>query len=464
MNKPFEIIANLIVLATDYGVNSGFSYLPWLIGLIIIIIGSILIFFQETIIFWYKARKEKLGVSFMEINKLLSAHLPVKEFFKVLSECKKHDIPINLEEVQHLHLRKVKFDSFVKMMLKAKEPELNIGIKYLKKFYLYNDNVEEILDATIELKENGIEVTLENVAELSTETNRLDSLVHSLKTLKNAGIEIPVAELVEDHIYSNHNIVQLILSYHRSLTHKLNIPFDEFMSHTMARGNISKLIDALIKAKNAKLGVTFGDLADIDLSGHDVNEAVENAIVPRMIELDGIKGVTKDRYPIAAKAYITVRTRLSDLIVGAKEETLLIRIKEALSSAIGTCKTHTEIFENPNKASALVMERQLDVGTSLKLESINLADVHIGKEIDADLKIMRAEYQKVIFKADSERRKLLADVSAQEARVEIKKAEARIKQAEAKLREAEAKIREMDAKSKRQKTERNASNNEGELH
>jgi uncharacterized protein YqfA (UPF0365 family) len=430
--------------------KGSWSTVFWIIGTLLIIGGATTYYLHlREIKLSKKAQKFGIDISFFGIRELIKGQFPAEKLIDLLIVCKQNNLDVTLYELEHLYLRKVDLKRFVQTLIQAKEPEYQIDIKFLKMFYLENDHVEEIIEALFELKDEEFDISLEDLAEIIIEGVDTDYLIFTLKALKNNGIELHIGEMLEEYEKSE-DVVKMIMSSYKCLTSKIDIPIEELESLYFAKGDIVKTIDALIKARQAKLDITFSDLADINLSGHDVIQAVHQAINPRMIEIDNIKAVTRDRFPIVIKAKVTVRTNLKELIVGAKDETIIARIKEALTSAIGNCRSHEEVFSNPNVISQKVKEKKLDAGTALEIISVNIIDVNAGREIDAELKVIRAEYEKVIAQADSEKRKILAEISTQEARAEIKKAEARIKQAEAKLVEAEAKIREIDAKLKRE--------------
>ena len=61
-----------------------------------------------------------------------------------------------------------------------------------------------------------------------------------------------------------------------------------------------------------------------------------------------IDGVAKDGIQVKVKARVTVRTKLSSLVGGATEETIIARVGEGIVKAIGSAEHHTDVLANPN--------------------------------------------------------------------------------------------------------------------
>ncbi len=442
--------------------KSGGLIFLWALLIFLIAAGIVFILFQEDYLLSKKAKSGGVNLSILQIRKLKKEifqnpkskknkkeKLSVEKIIEFLAVSKKEKLGVKLKDLQILYHRKIKLQDFIDTLKKAKNPEFGISPKFLKEYYLGNENIEEIMIFYIAAKDYGLEITLDNIAEFSMANINIEKLIFALKSLKNAGININIDEMQEKYFIKN-DVVKVIMAAHLCTKNKLDIPLKELEDLYISKGDVEQVVEALVKAQNAKIDVNFGELADINLSGYDPVDVIEKTKNPRIIDVGVVKAMTKDRYPILISAKITVRNNLKEFIVGAKEETVIYRVREGISSAIGTFKTHKEIFENPRKASSIVMGKHLDKGTMLKIISVEIGGIETGEEIDIDLKVRRAELEKIIAKANSEKRKIEADISAQEARVEIKRAEARVKQAEAKLREAEARIREIDAKIKRE--------------
>ena len=107
-------------------------------------------------------------------------------------------------------------------------------------------------------------------------------------------------------------------------------------AHYLAGGNVNKVINALVSADKANLGLSFERATAIDLAGRDVLEAVKMSVIPKVIETPVVAAVAKDGIQLKAIARITVRANIDRLVGGAGEATILARVGEGIVSTIGS--------------------------------------------------------------------------------------------------------------------------------
>jgi len=207
-------------------------------------------------------------------------------------------------------------------------------------------------------------------------------------------------------------------------------------AHFLAGGNVPRVINALISADKANLGLSFERAAAIDLAGRDVLEAVNMSALPKVIETPVVAAVAKDGIQLKAIARVTVRTNIERLVGGAGEATVLARVGEGIVSTIGSSVTHKEVLENPDKISKSVLAKGLDSGTAFEILSIDIADVDIGQNIGAILQTDQAEADLKVARAKAEERRAAAVASEQENIAEVAKQRARVVEAEAEIPKA----------------------------
>ena len=222
-----------------------------------------------------------------------------------------------------------------------------------------------------------------------------------------------------------------------TLGRKLEGP--DLETHYLAGGNVPQVITALISAEKANIDLTFKQATAIDLAGRDVFEAVTMSVTPKVINTPNVAAVASDGIQLIAKARVTVRANISQLVGGAGEETILARVGEGIVSSIGSSKTHKEVLENPDKISKLVLERGLDAGTAFEILSIDIADIDIGKNIGAILQTDQAEADLKVAEAKAEERRAMAVAAEQEMIAKAQEARAKVILAEAKIPKAMAK-------------------------
>ncbi len=216
----------------------------------------------------------------------------------------------------------------------------------------------------------------------------------------------------------------------------LTVNRDELEAHFLAGGRVNTVINALISADKASIPLSFKEATAIDLAGRDVFEAVQMSVNPKVIESPPVTAVAKDGIQLIAKARVTVRANIRQLVGGAGEETVLARIGEGIVTSIGSSESHKLVMENPDSISKVVLHKGLDSGTAFEILSIDIADIDIGKNIGAQLQMDQANADKNIAQAKAEERRAQAvalememQAKAQEARAKVIEAEAEVPKA-----------------------------------
>jgi len=208
---------------------------------------------------------------------------------------------------------------------------------------------------------------------------------------------------------------------------------DELEAHYLAGGHVEKVVHALVSANKANIELTFQMATAIDLAGRDVLEAVQMSVNPKVIDTPPVAAVAKDGIQLIAKARVTVRAAIKQLVGGAGEETVLARVGEGIVSSIGSADSHKAVLENPDSISKVVLEKGLDAGTAFEILSIDIADVDIGKNIGAQLQMDQAEADKNIAQAKAEERRAMAVAVEQEMLAKAQEARAKVIEAEVEI-------------------------------
>lgn len=213
----------------------------------------------------------------------------------------------------------------------------------------------------------------------------------------------------------------------------LKLYANELEAHYLAKGNVPNVVMALISANKANIPLDFKMAAAIDLAGRDVLEAVQMSVNPKVIDTPPVTAVAKDGIQLIAKARVTVRANIKQLVGGAGEETILARVGEGIVSSIGSAESHKTVLENPDSISKLVLHKGLDAGTAFEILSIDIADIDVGKNIGAVLQMDQAEADKNIAQARAEERRAMAVALEQEKKAEAQQARAKVIEAEAQV-------------------------------
>ena len=216
----------------------------------------------------------------------------------------------------------------------------------------------------------------------------------------------------------------------------LQLTTNELETHYLAGGNVPAVIRALISADKANISLSFKQATAIDLAGRDVFEAVQISVNPKVINTPSVAAVAADGIQLIAKARVTVRANIAQLVGGAGEETILARVGEGIVTSIGSAATHKSVLENPDKISKLVLQRGLDAGTAFEILSIDIADIDVGTNIGAKLQIDQASADLKVAEAKAEERRAMAVALEQENRAKTVEMRAKVIEAEAEVPKA----------------------------
>ena len=225
----------------------------------------------------------------------------------------------------------------------------------------------------------------------------------------------------------------------------LDVPTDLMEAHYLARGNVSRVVAAMIAADKAAIELPWNRATAIDLAGRDILDAVQTSVNPKVIDCPSpqsgkttIDAVAKDGIQLRAKARVTVRTAIARLVGGATEETIIARVGEGIISTIGSAEDHKSVLENPDRISKTVLAKGLDSGTAFEILSIDIADIDVGENIGAQLQAAQAEADTKRFQAQAEQRRALAVAQEAEYQAEAQKNRALVVLSEADVPKAVA--------------------------
>ncbi len=232
----------------------------------------------------------------------------------------------------------------------------------------------------------------------------------------------------------------MIMAVQAGLTKVFPITHSKLEAHYLAGGNVPNVIRALIAAQRADIDLDWDTAQAIDLAGRDILDAVRTSVYPKVIDcpdpsrtsgtLDAVAG---DGIQLCARARVTVRTNLAQLIGGATEETVIARVGQGIVQAIGSTDSYKSVLENPDQISKTVLSQGLEGNTAYEIVSIDIADIDVGENIGARLQADQAEADMRVAQAKAE--ELRADQTAREQEMV-----ARIQENRAKVVLAEAQV------------------------
>ncbi|MEM8727402.1 MAG: flotillin-like protein FloA [Chlamydiota bacterium] len=213
------------------------------------------------------------------------------------------------------------------------------------------------------------------------------------------------------------------------------ITVSDLETHFLAGGRVLEVVRAMIAADKANIPLDWRQATAIDLAGRDILEAVRTSVNPKVIDCPSsdpkqyITAVAKNGVQLLCRARVTVRTNIKQLVGGATEETIIARVGEGIVNAIGSSTTHADVLEAPELITRLVLDKGLDAQTAFEILSIDIADISVGDNIGAQLKIDQANSDKQVAQAKAEERRAMAVAAEQENRAQVVLAEAGIPKA-----------------------------------
>jgi len=238
-----------------------------------------------------------------------------------------------------------------------------------------------------------------------------------------------------------------IMAVQAGLTRDYEISTRALEAHYLAGGNVPNVIRALIAAHRARLDIDWTTAQAIDLAGRDILDAVRTSVYPKVIDcpdpgktagtLDAVAG---DGIQLKARARVTVRTNVRQLVGGATEETVIARVGQGIVQAIGSTSSYMDVLENPDNISKVVLNQGLEANTAFEIVSIDIADIDVGENIGARLDADKAEADMRVAQAKAEEQRASAQAREQEmsARVQENRAKVVLSEAEVPRAMAEA--------------------------
>ncbi len=220
----------------------------------------------------------------------------------------------------------------------------------------------------------------------------------------------------------------------------VKVTTQELEAHYLSQGRVEKTAAAVIAAHKANISLTWLEAAAIDLAGRDVLDAVRTSVNPKVIDCPDpskgrptLDGVCKNGIQLRARARVTVRTKLKNLVGGATEETIIARVGEGIVKAIGSADHHTDVLANPNLISQAVLKNALDSQTAFEIVSIDIAEIDVGANVYADLQASQAAADLRVAQAQAEKQRANAVAREQEMKALVEENRAKVMEAEAQV-------------------------------
>jgi len=160
----------------------------------------------------------------------------------------------------------------------------------------------------------------------------------------------------------------------------LNVTVRDLQAHHLAGGNTDRLCNALIEAKSRNKNIDFATAADMELSGRDIMETLDDRSREKVLETPLIKGVTMDRVKINGRAKITVKPKKPCSEPEVEEEIITAKVCSGILSLICSTGSAAELREKANSISREVMMRDPAGDTAFSVLSIDILELSSENE------------------------------------------------------------------------------------
>jgi len=365
----------------------------------------------------------------------------------------------------NMYIQKIPAELIINNIIKAKKANLLLEIKKLENYYLAKIDIEKLVEQLIKAQNANVSITIDQIAKVALAKLNVSEFIDALVLANAAGVNTNYDELLKYQL-AGADIVRAIKNKIETKNANFPVELKDIVEHILSGGNIEETIAAYISAKKSNLpDVDFETVASIDLAGYKVGSVVQNAIIPRVVEGDILKGISKDRIEISMRVKVTLRAKLKYIVGNPDENTIVARINESLSTEIGLAKSHLDVIENAFKLAQIVEKKGLDEGTAFEILSIDVSDISIGRDFGAihDMHRAKADAEKAkvdILKADEKLKKAIA-AAFLDGKISVEQYEKLLNlQADTKMRESVSKefINETDKEN--EENEHNDENNE----
>jgi len=152
------------------------------------------------------------------------------------------------------------------------------------------------------------------------------------------------------------------------------------VNHYLAGGSVPKLVRAIVTAKRAGHDLDFDLAATIDLTGHDLLEAVHSAIVPQVIDCPycgqgmetAYQAIAKDGSALRIRVQLVVWTDLTRVVDGGAKEALVAQATAGIVNLVATAKNHRDV--DPEMILKGLLKLDVCAGTRFRVQSINVVE------------------------------------------------------------------------------------------
>jgi uncharacterized protein YqfA (UPF0365 family) len=212
--------------------------------------------------------------------------------------------------------------------------------------------------------------------------------------------------------------------------HKISLKKIE--SLVLSGGNATEVIKAMNLAKDSALTLDFSLASAIELASHNVMQIVTQSINSTVVEVDDIHAFAGDGIEIIAKARVSVKVDLSKYVSGLGLDDLKGTISSWILENISKINDSKDILKEPNKSLISNLDLRVVTQKSMyKVLDISIANVEVGRDLNAERELKSAEKEKVYAEIEAERMKNAEEIKELKMRTKTEEMKSEVLQAEA---------------------------------
>ena len=388
-----------------------------------------------------KANVVEYGDTFVITLKLLvnlyKVGRDIKRFTDVMIRAHHSGVRISFSIADLYSLTDDEFENLVNNVIRASDVGINIDQKDLIRQNIQGTDITNLITALIKAQQYKIDVTPDEM--MSYLVNKKADVVKFIEALnyikvndlgisKDAIVDISKADRdVFDYVQAHK-----IAKDYESKPKNYDITPKSVKDLFTKQGKVLKTVKTVIKAQEQlDLRMNFGIARKIVTKGESLNDAIAWAQNPQVLELEPrITCVCKNGVQLTPKIKVTVRGKMEQFFWGYGLDVLFARINEAVTSELSSAASHVYVLENLQAISQNVFNRineeenrkeiktdnftetDLNEHCRYNLLDVNLYDVEIGQNVNAELQFREAQIKAEIRRltAEADRAKAEADL------------------------------------------------------
>jgi len=217
---------------------------------------------------------------------------------------------------------------------------------------------------------------------------RLLSRLHAYQRARRAGVPVSLWQLLGMWLrkVSARKVLQCS---ERLASEGIAVPVNHVEMHELAGGDIERVTQAMVLARQYEQPLDWDMICAIDLAGRDVVDLIERTQHEEVIDVPlpesqetWVTARARDGWQLAMQGRATVRFRVEKLINGATEETLAARIASHLINQVARYEDHQQLIDAWETLEQSVLEANIAQGSIFDLLDFCITKMEPGDHID----------------------------------------------------------------------------------